>query len=129
MNSRIKLTDTAMSAAIKMSDGNPGALTVIASMIRDGAKIDPDSFMGGLGAVLGLDTDGIYGSRIWMLYKDVCKGDLRVTMAILRAVQLGFLHRDALDHAIDSYGDGIDVPALVAKVEERLPKFQKAVAL
>lgn len=124
--SRIQLTDTVMSMAIKMSDGNPGALTVVAQIIKSGGEIDPDGFMGGAGAVLGLDTHRIYGSRIWMLYKDVCCGDLRVTLALLRSVQLGFLSESALNHAIDNYGDGVDVPALVAQVEERLPNFQKA---
>jgi hypothetical protein len=125
---RIKLEDTVMSACIKMSDGNPGAISVMASMVRDGEKIDPDSFMGGFCNVLELDTLGIYGPRIWMLYKDVCGQDLRVTCAILRANQLGFLSENKLQHAIDNYGEGIDVPALVSQVEERLPKFQKAPA-
>ena len=124
--SRIQLTDTFMGAAIKMSDGNPGALTVVARIIKEGGDIDPDGFMGGFGAVLGLDTHRIYGARIWMLYKDVCGEDLRVTLAILRSVQLGFLSESALNHAIDNYGDGIDVPTFVAKVENRLPNFQRA---
>ena len=124
--SRIQLTDTAMSAAMKMSDGNPGALTVCAMMLKQGAEIDPDSSMGGLGNLLDMDTLGIYGPQIWMLFKDVCSQDLRVTCALLRAWQLGFVSDVGLRAAIDNYGDGIDIPALVAKVEERLPKFQRA---
>lgn len=124
--SRIKLTDTVMSAVIKMSEGNPGAIRVCAELIKEGGNIDPDSFMGGFGNVMDLDTIRIYGSRIWMLYKDVCGEDLRVMCAILRAWQLGFLRDTALNNAIDNMGKGIDVPALVAQVEERLPKFQKA---
>lgn len=121
--SRIQLHDTGMSAAMKMSDGNPGALRVIAEMMRDGAKIDPDSALGGLAGVLDLDTLKIYGPRIWMLFKDVCGEDLRVTLAILRAWQFGFLTEAKVNHAIDHYGEGIDVPALVAQVEKELPSF------
>lgn len=124
--SRIQLTDTAMSAATKMSDGNSGALKVCAMMLRQGAEIDPDDFAGGLGNLLSMDTLGLYGSRIWMLFKDVCKEDLRVTCALLRAWQLGFVSEIALRNAIETYGSGIDVPALVAQVEERLPRFQRA---
>jgi hypothetical protein len=126
---RIQRTDTAISAAMKMGEGNPGALQVCAMMLRDGAKIDPDDFAGGLGNLLSLDTLGCYGSRIWMLFKDVCELDLRVTCALLRAWQLGFLSEATLNYAIDNYGDGIDVPASVAKVEERLPNFQRAAAV
>lgn len=125
--SRIQLTDTAMSAAMKMSEGNPGAISVCARMLRDGAKIDPDDFAGGVGNLLSMDTLRIYGSRIWMLYKDVCGEDLRITCAILRAHQLGFLRASELHHAIDNYGEGIDIPSLVAQVENQLPNFQKAV--
>jgi hypothetical protein len=126
--SRIQLTDTGMSACVKMSDGNPGALTVLAKLLKEADAIDPDNFLGGLGKILDLDTNKIYGSRIWMLYKDVAGGDLRTMLVILRSRQLGFISEHTLNHAIDNYGDGLDVPALVAQVEERLPKFQKAPA-
>lgn len=88
---RIGLEDTVQSALIKMSDGNPGALTVLAAMLRDGKRIDPLGFAGGFGAVLSLDTEGVYGSRIWLLFKDVCGESLVRTLAVLRAVQLGLL--------------------------------------
>ena len=125
-NSRIQLNDSVISACMKMSGGNPGALTVVAQMIKSGGDIDPDGFMGGFGAILSLDTHRIYESRIWMLFKDVCGQDLRVMIAILRAVQLGFLRESLLHTAIDNYGQGIDVAALVVEVEERLPNFQRA---
>ena len=125
--SRIKLEDTEFSAAMKMGEGNPGAILVCAMMLKRGGEIDPDDFAGGLGPLLSMDTLGIYGSRIWMLYKDVCGEDLRVTCAVLRAHQLGYISSGALKDAIDNYGEGIDVPALVEKVEERLPNFQRAV--
>jgi hypothetical protein len=126
--SRIQLTDTGFSAAMKLSDGNPGALTVCARILKEGGDIDPDSAFGGLGNLLDLDTLEIYGSRIWMLYKDVCGEDLRVTCAILRAYQLGFLSDVDLRSAIEGSGIDhvLDVPALVKQVEDRLPDFQRA---
>lgn len=120
---RIELTDSTMTVIMKMSDGNPGAITVLMRMLQEGEKIDPDSWSGGLSGILALDTHGIYGSKIWMLYKDVCRENLENTLAVLRACQLGQLREDDMLNAIDNYGRGIDVDALVAGVKEILPKF------
>jgi hypothetical protein len=121
--SRIKLSDSIGSSVAKMAEGNPGAVTVMAQMLQRGEEIDPDSFLGGVAKVLSLDTHGIYGPRIWMLYKDVCGEDIEKTMGLLRACQLGFLAEDALNVAIDNDGKGIDVDALMKQVKERLPRF------
>lgn len=112
-----------------MSEGNPGALNVLTQIIKNGAEIDPDGAMGGLGAILMLDTYGFYGSPIWCLYKDLCNMNLTKTLGIIRAMQLGFVDSRLVHRAI---GDGnmvrgepglVDVEKLVAEVKERLPKF------
>ena len=121
--SRIQLTDTTTDVFIKMAEGNPGGLHVCMQMFENNTKIDPDDFMGRLGAILSLDTHGIYGSRIWMLYKDVCGEDLVNTLALLRGVQLGFLSEAKLNKAIDNYGEGIDVEDIKAQVKNYLPNF------
>lgn len=118
----ISLTDTLATAAVKLSKGNPGAVTVIMRLATESHVIDPDCAFGALGPILDLDSYGIYGPRIWMLYKDVCGQSVTNTLALLRAVQLGFLPEQQLHHAIDNRGDGIDVPALVKQVAERLPR-------
>lgn len=120
---RIGLNDSGMDIIIKMSDGNPGAMTVLMRMMKEGGGIDPQGFAGGLGAILGLDTHGIYGSKIWMLYKDVCKENLESTLAVLRACQIGKLRESDMLHAIDNYGKGIDVEAIVTGVKKQLPDF------
>lgn len=120
---RIELHDTPISVVTKMSEGNPGALTVCLQMLKDGAKIDPDGFMGGLGSILLMDTFGIYGSRIWMLFKDVCKQDIVKMLACLRACQMGFISQEVLNSAIDNYGKGLDVEGCLHQVKERLPAF------
>ena len=123
MNERIKLRDTVLDAIIKMSEDNPGAPRVCAEIIRDGGAIDPLAFGGGRLKLLSLDSLGIYGSRIWMLYKDVCGCDLTATLGMLRAHQLGFIKEEQLNHAIDNCGDGLDVNELVSKVKEQLGTF------
>lgn len=125
-NCRIKLTDSVQDAVIKLSDGNPGALRVCMEILQKGELIDPASALGGFGALLTFDTFEIYGSKIWMLYKDVCKENLVMTLAVLRACQLGYISWDELSNAIDNYGDGIDVESLYNQVKERLTNFASA---
>lgn len=120
---RIQLEDSILEIMTKMSEGNPGALTVCMRMYKEGAAIDPQSFCGGVGAIMALDTHGIYGHRIWMLYKDVCRENLESTLAVLRACQLGQLRESDMLHAIDNRGQGIDVAALVAGVKAELAEF------
>ena len=128
-NTRLRLTDTAQTAIAKLSDGNPGALRVCCELFQQGAEIDPDAFGGGLSNLLSLDTHGIYGPDIWMLYKDVCASSLPKMVGVLRAVQLGIESESKLKHAIQSYGEGIDVDALFQAVCARLPNFANANAL
>jgi len=128
-NPRITLTDSIMSAVIKMSDGNPGAVTVLTQILNQGAAIDPDDAFGALGALLSLDTEDIYGSRIWMLYKDVANHNLVDMLGLLRAVQLGFLGSAQLQHAIDNGAPEEGwVEHWVGKVKERLPAFGRVPA-
>lgn len=123
MTTKIKLSDTILDVVVKMGEGNPGALRVCTEILQEDKGIDPDNTLGGLETVLALDTLGIYGARIWMLYKDVCGEDLTKTLAVLRGWQLGQLAEDVIHHAIDNWGAGIDCDDVLAKVQVRLPMF------
>ena len=120
---RIELTDSVMDAIMKLSEGNPGAMTVCIELLEKGGKIDPDSALGGFGELLSLDTLGIYGSHIWMLFKDVCKENLIHTVGILRGHQLGYLKDSEIHHAIQHAGEGIKPDEIVERIQKRLPKF------
>lgn len=122
---RIGLNDNLKDAILKLAEGNPGAAVVCTKLAFRNTSIDPDSAMGVFSSILGLDTLGIYGPRIWMLYKDFCGQDLVTTIGVLRAWQLGFLSESKLNHAIDHYGDGVDIDELMKSVRERLPNFAK----
>jgi hypothetical protein len=123
--SKICLNDTTESILVKMSEGNPGALNVLVSVLENGSKIDPQDAFQGLGCILTLDNNGVYGSKIWMLFKDVCKCNISHTIAMVRAVQLGFLSGSKLNEALSKdYATGIfDVPSYVEKVKGRLSGF------
>jgi hypothetical protein len=124
MKTKIELTDSIQDVLFKMSEGNPGALTVCLGILEHGEKIDPDNAMGGLGIILSLDTLGLYGSKIWMLFRDVCESDLAQMLAMLRGWQLGMLSETQVRHAVENHGDGINVADICQKVTERLPRFQ-----
>lgn len=120
---KIQLTDSMPDVLSKMSGGNPRALTVCMQILKDGEQIDPDNAMGGLGVILSLDTLGLYGSKIWMLYKDVCNQDLPSMLAVLRGWQLGYVSDAQIHNAVDRHGAGLNVDEIHAKVIERLPRF------
>ena len=122
-NTRIELTDSLISSIQKISEGNPGAVSVCTMMLKECPKIDPDIVFGGLGCLLSLDSHAIYGASVWMLYKDVCGEDIVKTLAVLRAVQLGLMEEEKLIYAIGNYGKGIDVNHIYDLVKEKLPNF------
>ena len=122
-NERIQLTDTFQDIIVKLSDGNPGAIHVCMELAKTSSAVDPDSALGPLGPLLSLDTHGIYGSRIWMLYKDVCGERVIETQAALRAVQLGLVSEGALLAAIDGRCGEFNPDEALAAVKKRLPRF------
>ncbi len=88
---KLGLNDTPMSAMIKMADGNPGAVGALGDIMLKAPMIDPDSAFGNLGPLLSLDTYGIYGTEIYILWSDQCNRDTRELLMLLRACQLGIV--------------------------------------
>jgi hypothetical protein len=128
-NTRITMEDSTMSAVMKLSGGNPGAISVCARMLNEGATIDPDDFLGGLGSVLALDSHAIYEDKIWMLYKDVCGESLVTMMGLLRGVQLGFMPEHELKASVAGHYGSMKqerIDGILKQVRDRLPAFAKA---
>jgi len=121
---RIQLTDTPVSAIIKLSEGNPGALTVLGRVLSEGSEIDPDAGFGQpIFIILNFDSIGLYGSLVWQLYKDVCGERLDKTIAIVRSWQMGFVTDSQIRFACANRGAGIDVNEVCLKLKKRLPHF------
>ena len=59
------------------------------------------------------------------MYKDVCREDYTLMLAVLRARQLGLLDVDTLHFAIDNRGKGIDPVAYLKLVMDKLKYFNK----
>ncbi len=127
IKTRIQLEDTMQNIFIKMTDGNPGAITTLFEVIKNEERIDPQSAFAGLGSILLLDSFGIYGSSIYVLYNDKCKKDIRRFIMILRAVQLGFMRQSRLNElAKDQINlSNEEWKDIEMKVCERLKNFAK----
>ena len=66
----IDLIGSTMDLLMLMSEGNPGAITVLTRMLQDS-----DSSLGVI-RILDLDDMNIRGTQIWIGYKDYCKQDI-----------------------------------------------------
>lgn len=130
MSERITLEDNKMSAIIKMVDGNPGAMDAVMDLMNKSPEIDPQSAFGELGPLLSLDSHGIYGTDIYILYNDKCGSDARKMLMLLRSVQLGFLPESKLQEMAGDQMRKVDLTAdewasLDRKVCEELDGFEK----
>ena len=128
-NSKIDLTDNIQDTLAKMCEGNPGAFLAMCEIVKHGKEIDPQGAMGGLGAILGLDTLGIYGTDIYILYNDQCKRDVRELLMLLRANQLGFIDSASIKNVASDQMNEVRISAekmdeLNTKVCERLESFR-----
>lgn len=84
-DNRIKDPKTSLADVITtMAEGNPGALSVCMQLCG-GDKKDDTTIAEGWMDILRLDDQHVYGSRMWVLYKDVCKQDIEATKKIIRA--------------------------------------------
>jgi hypothetical protein len=127
----IKLTDTPMDAVMKMSEGNPGAIHALMDIVANAESIDPQGAMGGLGAILLLDTFEIRGSHIYILYNDKCNRDVRDLLMLIRAVQLGLLNQSRLVELAQDEMRSVNLTDdemmdLDKQVCDRLEHFKKA---
>jgi hypothetical protein len=121
--SRIQSQDTMLEAIVKMSDGNPGAITVMMQLLEQVPEIDPIAAMGGLLYVLHLDDFGLYGPSIWMLYKDVCGQEIAGIVTLFRARQLGHITGGELQRIV-AEDKPYDWQSLVPKIQEEVPEFR-----
>jgi hypothetical protein len=126
--SKIKLNDDIKTILFNMSDGNPGALTVLMELLKPQTnEIDPDSLLGGFGSILSLDTIGIYGTDIYVLYNDICDQNLTLFIALLRAHQLGLINdvllRDVSSRQDRSGKELINTEEIYNQVKKELPNF------
>ncbi len=123
-NPRLDMTENSVSACFKMSGGNPGAINVLVECFKKNPSIDPDDMLGAYGPILRMDGLGIYDSKIWLLYKDICKENIVNFLAVLRANQLGIVSEKEIHDAIFNQKIGEDrLLEIVISVKKELPLF------
>lgn len=115
---------------ILLADGNPGAITAMMHCANASPIVDPLAWAGPYQPLLHLDSFGIYGPQIWVLYKDLASQSTVNTLALLRAVQLGILSQEELHTALQRYHLGQTradnnerVNQILLAVQQQLPSF------
>ena len=102
---KISLFDTPVKIITEMSEGNPGAMTVVMQLMDLGNKGEFKAIT----TLLFLDTLEVYGSRLYMLWNDCCDRDINVMMDIVKQVQQGSRSHEDFNKHIGN-GDGRGVP-------------------
>lgn len=74
--------DTPISAVTKLCNGNPGAINACCALIKEGAHIYP--YIDGYRYIMMLNSIGIYGTDIYVLWSDICQRDLEKMIPMLR---------------------------------------------
>jgi hypothetical protein len=120
---RLQLNHSLPDILWEMSKGNPGAASVLIRLFAEGSTIDPHDAFGGMGSIMALDSHDIYESNIWLLYKDVCGENLSKMVALLRAVQLGYLSEAELRLMLRNKPTKKTLDALFKQVTGRLERF------
>lgn len=88
MKARIELTDTPINAIVKMSEGNPGAMSFMAQALKE-----PENL---ILIILPLDTLEIYGSKIYMLWNDACDRDIKKVKRVIERWRTGELTKEEI---------------------------------
>ncbi len=91
MSERIKTDQTVGEMLEAMTERNPGALSVISTLMEQNPL-----------AVLDLDSAQIYGSGIWVLWKNVCDYKIEKLNEVLQKFKTGQLKTDV--KLLASYG-------------------------
>lgn len=96
-NPRIEYENNYLDITMRISEGNPGALSVIKKILWAHEEFFPVEPMN---MVLVLDEIGVYGGALWNLGEYVCKGqDMSILSLILYNYNYGKLTREVLiDH-------------------------------
>lgn len=127
--SRINLDDQLSDVIVKMSEGNPGAATVLLGILEKAPTVDPANPFGGFMMLIHLDEYELYGPSIWVLYKDICGEHIGTTIAVLRAVQLGIITQAELVDNVKrcwmfrGLVSPLWVRGCVSEVSKQLPDF------
>lgn len=122
-NHRIEFDDDFKTIILKLSDGNPGAITALAKVSSEYVKIDPQSANADFSPLFDMDYLGFYGSDIWILFKNICGEDVLKFIVLMRSIQMGLLDGTKVQEAVENEVGDFDFVELLAKLQNKLNKF------
>lgn len=79
---RITTMDSWESVLTKLCEGNPGAINACCTLFKKSKRVYP--YRDGYEYIIALDSIGIYGTDIYVLWNDICQQDLAKMIAMLR---------------------------------------------
>lgn len=121
-NHKTKLSpkDSLLDAAVKMAEGNIGAATCFTALVGKQVGVIPGAVL-----VAIMDTNGIYGEKLYMLWNDVCNRNLETMELVLMNIESGHLdinkvHEDLSNYRAQPYTDLKPMGDLVVWAREKL---------
>lgn len=100
--SKLELKDNLNDIIIKLSEGNPGAITVLFEIMKCKDN-DPIEY---LGIFLTIDTMELYGSHLYMLWNDCCDRNIKQTLDVIEAYRKRKITNNDINERIKNVGYG-----------------------
>ncbi len=111
--SKINLNDKFSDIIIKLSEGNPGAMTTLFEIM----KVKKNEEISCISTFLVIDTMELYGSHLYMLWNDCCNRDINETLNVINNYQLGKITNIDINERIKNVGYGKSFADLLEKSE------------
>ncbi len=106
-----------------LTNGVPGSVTALVSVVQNYRQIDPNSGMGFVGYFITLDMFMIHDQDIFKVYSSCCE-DAAKFLAVIRGLQLGFISDSQVKTVIGHYEvASFDFVELVKQIRTKLPDF------
>lgn len=100
--SKIKINDSVQDIVLKMSEGNPGALTTCFEII----KAKNNDIVQSIPIFLTLDNMKLYGSHLYMLWNDCCNRDIKEVLNVVEGFLKNKITKQDIEERIKNVGYG-----------------------
>lgn len=107
--SKIKMNDSVQDIVLKMSEGNPGALTTCLEII----KAKNNDIVQSIPIFLTLDNMELYGSYLYMLWNDCCSRNIDDVLRVICCFAEGKITKNDIEERIKNVGFGKDFKDLI----------------
>lgn len=111
----------------EMSQGNPGAMTALVELLKDGWMMEPYVRNDAMDKIKLLKEKNILGVDIYLLYNDLCDRNIYKTTGLVKALQLGLLKETELKEDLARVNSGgkstLDIKQIIRNVKGGVPGF------